>query len=142
MAVKSADAALKKWQAAMASGTTRQNYVDGINATTVNPMAEAATPAAMQRYLDNVTLSVTSGRRANKLNQASPAVWKSQAINFGAAKLAASAQKGAVKYQAFAQRNQAVWQQMQEAARGATGALEKIRAALNVQLQAAGKPTL
>jgi hypothetical protein len=94
MAVKSAADALKRWQAAMSSGTARQNYIDGINSTTVNPMAEAATPAAMQKYRDNVLESITSGRRERKLMQASAAVWKANAVNFGASKLADAAKKG------------------------------------------------
>lgn len=142
MAVKSAADALKRWQAAMSSGTARQNYIDGINGTTVNPMAEAATPAAMQKYRDNVLESISSGRRERKLMQASPAVWKSNAVNFGASKLADAAKKGAAKYQTWSQANQGTWQQMQDAAKGASGTMEKIRAALNVQLAAAGKPTV
>jgi hypothetical protein len=142
MAVKSAADALKRWQAAMSSGMARQNYIDGINGTTVNPMAEAATPAAMQKYRDNVLESITSGRRERKLMQASAAVWKANAVNFGASKLADAAKKGAAKYQQWSQTAQGTWQQMQDAAKGATGTIEKIRAALNVQLAAAGKPTI
>jgi hypothetical protein len=142
MAVKSAADALKRWQAAMSSGTARQNYIDGINGTTVNPMAEAAAPAAMAKYEANVIESIRSGRRVNKLMQASAAVWKSNAVNFGASKLADAAKKGAAKYQTWSQTAQATWQQMQDAAKAATGTMDKIRAALNVQLAAAGKPTL
>lgn len=142
MGVKSPADALKRWQAAMSSGTARQNYIDGINSTTVNPMAEAATPAAMQRYRDNVLESITSGRRERKLQQASPAVWKQNAVTFGASKLADAAKKGGAKYQAWSQSAAATWQQMQDAAKSSSGTMEKIRAALNVQLSAAGKPTI
>jgi hypothetical protein len=139
---KSADTATKKWMAAMAGGQARQNYIDGINNTQVNPMAEAATPQALQKYADACALSVSSGRRANKLNSVSPAVWKANAVNIGATRLAQAAQKGGPKYTAWAQGAAATWQAMSDAAKRAQGPLEKVRAALNVQLAAAGKPQI
>lgn len=139
---KTADQATQRWKSAMASGTTRQNYIDGINGYQGNPMAQAATPAALQKYQDACALSVSSGRRAARLNASSPAVWKAQAVNFGASKLATAAQQSGPKYAAWAQSAQATWQAQTDAAKGASGALEKVRAAINVALRAAGKPTI
>jgi hypothetical protein len=144
MAVKSAADALKRWQAAMSSGTARQNYIDGINGTTVNPMAEAASPG--KRCRSTATTCWKASRRPARAQADagfSAAVWKTNAVNFGAsASWPTPAKKGAAKYQRGRQTAQGTWQQMQDAAKGATGTLEKIRAALNVQLQAAGKPTI
>ena len=137
-------AATAKWKAAMASGTARQNYIDGINNTTVNPMAEAASPQAMAKYQEGVMASITSGYRIRKLNAASPAMWKQNAVNFGAGKLASGAQKAEAKYAAFATDWAGTWEQMRQAAKSVQGtgveaAIEKVRAVILLAKQKAGK---
>jgi hypothetical protein len=96
----------------------------------------------MQKYRDNVLESITSGRRERKLMQASAAVWKSQRRELRRVQAGRRRQKGSGKVPGMVTGRQGTWQQMQDAAKAATGTLEKIRAALNVQLAAAGKPTI
>lgn len=99
-----ADQIVTSWTTAMGSATTAQRYKDGINAYNGNPMALAASPDAEQRYINGVTNSVTSGRRAAALNAASPTVWKTNAINIGAQRLQSGGQKGKARYQAAMQK--------------------------------------
>lgn len=132
------------YQSAMASGTTRQKYIDGINGYQGNPMADAATPAAMQRYQDGVMASITSGRRARGLQKANPAVWKQNAVQFGAAGLASGAQKAKSKVDAHFADWASTYEQASQAARaiqgsGMAAALQKVEAVLNIYAQKSGK---
>lgn len=127
----------------MGSPTTAQKYKDGINGFNGNPMALAATPEAMQAYLDGVQRSITSGKRANSLNQASAATWKNNAINVGAARLASGATKSQGKYATKITPYATVWPQMRAAARalpkgGFANAAARAAAALQVLMSAAG----
>lgn len=127
----------------MGSPQTAQKYKDGINGFNGNPMALAATPEAMQAYLDGVQRSIASGKRANSLNQASAATWKNNAINVGAARLASGATKSQAKYAAKIAPYAAVWPQMRAAARalpkgGLANATARAAAALQVLMTAAG----
>ena len=141
--MKTLQQAVDRWQKAMSSPQTAQNYKDGINATTVNPMAAASTPEAMQAYLDGVQRSITSGKRANSLAQADVATWKNNAITVGASRLASGATKTIQKYQKKIAPYAAVWPQMRAAARalpkgGLANAQARAAAALAVIMQAAG----
>lgn len=111
MAVKSAQTALDNYVAAMGSAQTQKNYRDGINATTVNPMALAATDQALSDYQNACVASVQSGKRARALLAVNPAVWKQNAVTVGAANLASGAQKAKAKLAAVYQQLQQVWQQ-------------------------------
>jgi hypothetical protein len=141
--MKTAQQAMANWIAAMGSPNTAQKYKDGINATTVNPMALAASPEAMDAYLAGVQRSIASGKRANSLNQADPAQWKANAINVGASRLASGAQKAQQKYLKKIAPFAAVWPQMRAAARalpkgGLANAQARAAAALQVLMTAAG----
>lgn len=141
--MKSAQQAVANWLKAMASPQTQQAYKDGINNTTVNPMAQAATPQAMDAYLNGVQQSVTSGRRAAALNAADPNMWKQNAVNVGASRLASGAQKSQGKYNNKISKYAAVWPQMRAAAQalpkgGLANAQARANAALAVIMQAAG----
>src|SRR5215469_2202052 len=127
----------------MGSTQTQQKYKDGINNTTVNPMALAATPEAMQNYLNGVQRSVDSGKRARSLNAANVADWKNNAVNYGATALAAGAKKSQAKYQRNIAPYAAVWPQMSQAARalprgGLANAVNRVQAALSVIMGVAG----
>lgn len=141
--MKTAQQAVSNWVAAMGSPTTSQKYKDGINGFNGNPMALAATPEAMDAYLNGVQRSITSGKRAKSLNDASPATWKNNAINVGAARLASGATKSQQKYAQKIAPYAAVWPQMRAAARalpkgGFANAAARAAAALQVLMQAAG----
>ena len=141
--MKTAQQATANWLAAMGSATTRTNYINGIQGFTGNPMQLAATPEAMQAYLDGVQNSVTSGRRAKGLAQTSAATWQQNAINVGAPRLASGAQKAQGKYNAKIAPYAAVWPQMRAASRalpkgGLANAQARAAAALQVIMQAAG----
>lgn len=144
--MKTPDQMAKAWGDAMARPDTAQKYRDGINGTTVNPMAEAAKPDAEARYLAAVTDASTSGRRAAKLNAANPATWKANATGVGAAALSSGATKAKSKVQAHFQRFQPVYQQASDAAKsskaGGGSPLARVAAAINVMRAAAGKPAI
>lgn len=130
-----------KWKAGMAGAA--QAYKDGINATNVNPMALAASPDAMQAYLNGVQRSVTSGRRAAALNAADAGYWKSQSINFGASALAMAGQKAFQKYSNAAQRIAPILNAASAAVAGMpkgglANATARSNAALAAMMQAAG----
>lgn len=134
-----------KWGAAMKAPTTRQNYVDGINSTAVNPMEMAASEAATQLYLNKVQQSVASGRRQAALRSASVADWKNNAVNVGANSLSTGATKAANKVQAHFQKWSPIYEQARQAAAAIPkdgtigGAMAKVQASLQVLMAAAGK---
>lgn len=139
--MKTAQQATANWVSAMGNAQTRTNYVNGINSTTVNPMAMAATPEALDAYVNGCQNSVTSGKRANSLNQANVADWKNNATKFGANNLATGAQKSQSKYSRKIAPFAAVWPQMRAAARalpkgGAAAAKARYGAALDVLMSA------
>lgn len=140
-----AQSAAASWAAAMKSATTKANYVAGINATTVNPMALAATPEATQRYLDGIERAISTGKRAKSLNSASVATWKTNATTIGAGNLTTGATKAQGKYQSNIAPYAAVYPQMKAAAAalpsgGIAASQAKAAAALAVLMQAAGYP--
>lgn len=141
--MKTAQQASANWQAAMGSTTTRQKYIDGINGTSVNPMALAASPAAMQSYIEGCQRSIDTGKRAQSLNNSSVATWKTNATTIGANNLVTGAKKGMPKYTANIAKYAAVWPQMKQAAAalpkgGIANAQARANAALAVLMQAAG----
>lgn len=140
----SAEAAAKRYSDSMQSGATKQRYIDGVNATTVNPMALAATPAAMQKYQDRIMESIRTGRRVNALNATPAQAWKDGAVKKGADRLASGAQGAAAKVRAHFQKWAPIYQQASDAAAAVTGtgrsaALQKVAAAMNVLMDAAGR---
>lgn len=141
--MKTADQASANWLAAMQNPATAKKYQQGIQGFQGNPMALAATPQAMQAYLDGVQMSITSGKRAKSLNAASVATWQQNAVNVGAARLSSGATKAQPKYLAKIAPYAAVWPQMRAAARalpkgGLANAQARAAAALAVIMQAAG----
>lgn len=139
---KSAAQMSDSWTKGMQAPQTRQNYIDGINNTTVNPMAAAATPEAMNLYLTKVQQSVSSGKRQRKLMAANPATWKTNATTVGANSLTTGATKAKTKVDAHFQKWQPIYQQAAAAAAaiphdGSMGsALQRVQAAMQVMMQA------
>lgn len=129
------------WVAGMSSSATQTKYKAGINATTVNPMAEAATDAAMTKYANNVQESVTSGYRKNKLLAADAGQWKANAIA-NAASLGSGATKKKAKYKKAMDVMAPAYQQASQAAANVQGIGAKIAASINVLRAAAGKPPI
>lgn len=141
--MKTAQQAVANWTGAMSSAQTVQRYKDGINNTTVNPMALAATDTAMQAYVQGVQRSVDSGKRARSLSAANVADWKNNAVTYGAQNLATGAKKAQSKYQRNIAPYAAVWPQMKQAAAalpsgGLANAVNKVQAALQVIMGVAG----
>lgn len=141
--MKTAQQALASWLKSMSSPQTQQNYKDGINAVSVNPMQLAATQEAMDAYQAGVQRSIASGKRAKSLQAADVNQWKANAVNVGATRLASGAQKAQGKYAQKIAPYAAVWPQMRAAARalpkgGLANAQARAAAALAVIMQAAG----
>lgn len=143
--MKTAAQMVANWQKGMQNPATVQKYKDGINGTQVNPMALAASATAQQKYLNNTSSAVSSGRMAAKLNSVPMEFWKSQAVNIGANNLTMGANKGLSKATAFFNRFAAVYQQASDAAKaipndGSEAAISaRVLAAIRVMKQAAGK---
>lgn len=137
----SAAQVVKNWQAAMQSGTTRQKYIDGINAYNGNPMEAAAAAVDDGRYLAGVQRGLA--KMTKKLRSASPNSWKANATGPGASNLVTGAQKGLAKVTAAAQTVAAAGAAGQAAARAATGTMEKIAANIRAIQQTHGyQPTV
>lgn len=140
--VVDAAAASSSWVSGMSGAGPR--YIAGVNKVTESPMAKAATPQAMQKYLDNVQRSVQSGKRAAALNNSPLATWKANAVGEGANRLAGGARKGKSKVDAHFQKWAPIYSQASQAAEavpyspGVEGALAKSRANLQVIMGAAG----
>lgn len=141
-AMKTAEQINASWDAAMRDPRTQQKYKDGIARTTVNPMALAASPEAMDKYANAVQESVTSGRRAAALNNADPNQWKQNAQTVGASALATGATKSKAKHLKKMQQMAPVYAQASQAAAAATGVAAKVLASINTMRQAVGKPPL
>jgi hypothetical protein len=94
----------QNWQSGMGSAQATANYKAGVQSVTTSPGALAATPDAIQRYLDGVNQSVASGRRQAALNAVSLQYWQNQAINKGAPRLATGAAAALPKFQSFSQK--------------------------------------
>src|ERR1700738_4822051 len=114
--VKPAEQISKNWVAAMQSSTAQDKYKQGISAYQGNPMAEAATDAAEQKYLRKIQESVTSGKRGAALAAADPALWKQNAMTVGAVGLGTGAVKKSRKHLKRMQAWQGVYQQASNAA--------------------------
>lgn len=137
-----AEQAVKRYLDAAQSGVSRQKYIDGINATTVNPMAEAAKQEEL--YLRNVTESVRSGRRAAKLNSVPVSRWKDGAIKKGADRLASGALSAADKVRAHFQTWTPIYQNISQTVaampKGTTeDSIARAAMAIRMMKQAAGK---
>ena len=115
MAVPDAAEYVRRYQEAMGRDSTRKKYIDGINKTAVNPMAEAARPESMELYINRVRESVESGRRAAKLLAVPKQRWSGNATGIGAARLADGAKKAEEKSRAFATKYGPVWAATKEA---------------------------
>lgn len=140
----SAQQILKRYQDAMASGQTKQRYIDGVQGTTVNPMELAASPAAEQLYVDRVNAAVTSGRRRDALLSVPVSRWKNNSVTKGSARLQSGAQGANDKMM----QTLSYWAPIYDQASQAANALPKgdldagmarCRAAAEVMKKAAGK---
>lgn len=132
------------WNQGMSSPSTAQKYKDGINSFQGNPMALAATDQAQQLYLTNTAASVSSGKRAAKLNSVPVQRWKDNAINVGSTQLSSGAVKAKQKVADHFTKWQPIYQQASAAAKalpkgGQANALARVQAAMQVMMQAAGR---
>jgi hypothetical protein len=114
--VKPADQITANWVAGMQSPNAQNKYKQGIANYQGNPMAQAASPAALDKYVRHVQESVASGKRAASLNAADPALWKTNAMTVGAPGLGAGALKKKAKHAKRMQGWQPIYQQASNAA--------------------------
>jgi hypothetical protein len=124
------------------TAAAQQKFKTKVQNLQVNPMALAATPEAEAKFLQSVTDSVTSGRRANALNSVDPAFWKSQTAGAGAQNWMTSVNKGKPKYSNKMAKWSGVYAQASAAAASATGVAAKVLASVNVLRAAAGRTPL
>lgn len=139
---KSVDQMVSAWKNAMASPQTSQNYTNGINNTTVNPMALAA--AASDRYASGVQQAVASGKYANALNAVSPQTWKTQSTQKGAPRLASGAANAVNKVQAHFQKWAPIYANVSQTVQsmpkgGLANAQARSAMAIQMLMAAAGK---
>lgn len=142
--VATAAQAAAKWKARMTDTTTRQGYIDGINAFQGNPMALAAAPDAQAKYKANTAAAVDNGRMAKKLMAADPGSWKQNATTIGANNLSSGATKGAPKAQKAYAILSPIWAQQRSAVAGMpkggrSNAINRFQTALDIMLQGVGK---
>lgn len=140
---KTAAQMAQNWTNAMANPSTSNNYKAGIQGTTVNPMAAAASPEAQALYAQNTAAAVSSGRMAAALNAVSMSTWQNNAINVGAARLSTGAQKASSKMQSFFNKWAPIYAQASAAAKalpkgGMANAMARVQAAISVMMNAAG----
>jgi hypothetical protein len=133
----------------MTSGNATAKYkakIARLQQAGISPPQLAATPEAMQNYLQKVQESVTSGKRAASLNapEATQRYFQN-ALTIGAQNYATTgAQKAANKAAGVAQKWAPIWAQASAAAASVTGpktmatALAKVQASMQVMKQAAG----
>lgn len=119
-----------------------QKYAAAIDRVQVNPAALAATPEAMQAWIQGCQNSMA--KRAAKLASVDFSFWKQQTKQYGAANYAASGQKGKAKYNRGVAKMGSAYADASAAAHAITGPKSKARAMARVSavidvLQAAAK---
>lgn len=139
--VVDAATAAQNYQSGMAGASAK--YKQGIQRYQGNPMAEAATPDAEARYLQNVTAASTSGKRARALQAVPVSRWRDNAMTEGANRLTSGAAKAKDKVAAHFQAFTPVYQAASDAANalpkgGIGNAVARVQAALQVMMSAAG----
>lgn len=144
MAVKDPATMAANWKAAMQNPQTAAKYKAGIQAVTENPMAKAASPEAEQLYLNNVQLSVSSGKRSAKLNAVPMSRWQGNAINIGSTLLSSGASKAIDKVTAHFQKWAPIYQQAHTAVQGMpkgglVNAMARVQAVVQMFMTAAGR---
>ena len=140
--MKTAEEMAQAYQTAMGAPSTQAKYKKGIENTTKNPMEAAA--AAQDKYLANIQLAVSSGRYRNNLLRVPFSTWKTNAAGVGAERLQSGAKKAAAKVQEHFRRFQPVYAAIKERCASMPSmseddALEKVRVAMRMQKEAAGK---
>lgn len=138
---KQTDAAAR-WLAAMQSGTTTQNYKDGVAATTVNPMELAANN--INGYLSGVQDAVQSGRMEAALRATPVSTWKNGCTGTGSQRLSQGATAAAARVQAHFQKWTPIYRQISDTIAampkgGMANAMARQQAAYTMLKQAAGK---
>lgn len=126
----------------MQNAQTAQNYADGINGYTGNPMQAAAD--ADDRYLASIQDAVQSGRRRQALLAVPVTTWKGNATGKGKQRLAEGARVAAPKVQAHFQKWTPIYQSIANQVAsmpkgGKANSMARVAAAYDALKQAAGK---
>lgn len=134
--------AVQRYVAGGTSAAARQKYIDGIQGFQGNPMELAAQQD--QFFLQRVTESVTSGKRAAALRAVPVATWKQMAVTKGAPRLGPGMAAAQDKYRAHLQRFAPVYDRItQELATMPRGGLAAAQArsakAIEIMMTAAGR---
>ncbi len=133
----------QKWAQQMGSASAQANYKAGVQAQTVSPTSLAATPDAEARYIAGIQNSVSSGRRAAKLQAVTLGQWQQAAMTKGAPRLGTGAAASLPKYQAAMQGYSAVYAQIQSQLAGMpkgglSNAVARAQVAITALMQHAG----
>jgi hypothetical protein len=139
--VASAAAMAQNWLNGMMGASAK--YAAGTAAVTESPMAKAASPDAMARYVQNTAQAVASGKMQAKLNATSLGDWQA-ACKAKAGNLGQGAQLKKAKYQSAAQILQGAAQQVRDAVAnmpkgGSANAAARSAAAVSIMKKAFGK---
>jgi hypothetical protein len=137
-------------KAGMTGGNAVAKYkqkIQRLQQAGISPPQLAATPEALQSFLQRVQESVTSGKRAASLmDPQATQLYFQNALTIGAQNYASTgAQKAANKAAGVAQKWAPIWAQASAAAAAVTGpktqstALAKVAASMQVMMQAAGR---
>lgn len=104
---------LKKWQANM--GNAAQAYTDGVKSVQQAPGQSAA--QQQNAMVTRWNQAVQSGAWAQNTAAVSLSDWQAAAVNKGASRLVDGAQKGAAKFQRYAQQAAPVLAQIKQTVR-------------------------
>lgn len=88
-----------KWAERTGSQSAINAYKDGINRVTESPMAKAA--QKQDKWLAGIQAAAESGKFRDNLNATPIELWKSNAVNVGAGRIASGVKKGTPKMQNF-----------------------------------------
>lgn len=140
--VKDANSAISNWS--KGGSGKKQQYIEGIQRVSVNPMQLAAAQEA--KMLANTTEAITSGRWASKLRSKPISDWSGPAIAKADNFVRGFTGPGLQKYTAFVNSIAPVWAQTSSAAKAAkaagTGSTQRMVNNANAMRQWAGKPNI
>lgn len=90
-----------KWAERTGSASAIQAYRDGVGRVTESPTVKAA--AKLDKYLQGINDALESGKTRDALLNSPLQLYRDNAINIGAGRIASGVKKGTPKMQSFAQ---------------------------------------
>lgn len=105
--------AADKWASKL--GGAGQDYIDGVNSVTSNPAQAAIAKQSTMRQ--RILAAIDNGTWAKALGSVTLSFWQSQAVNIGASRLTAGADKGKAKMARYFNAAAATYQQIRDTVR-------------------------